>query len=97
MSTSPDKWWRQTKTLCAQRGVSNVHFAQMDAEALQLEDTSSDVALCSVGLMYVPGAERSIREMRRVLRPGVRIALSGWGERVHCGWATLFEIVQDAR
>jgi ubiquinone/menaquinone biosynthesis C-methylase UbiE len=76
-------------------GVSNVNFARMDAEALQFDDGSFDAVLCSLGLMYVPDPEQSICEMQRVLRPGGRIALSVWGKREHCGWATLFGIVQD--
>ena len=79
----------------ARQDVSNVAFERMDAEALRFDDASFDVVLCSLGLMYVPEPEQSIREMRRVLRPGGRIALSVWGEREHCGWATIFEIVQD--
>ena len=78
----------------AERGASNVDFARMDAETLQFDDASFDVVLCSLGLMYVPDPEQSLREMQRVLRPGGRVALSVWGERELCGWAGLFEIVQ---
>jgi ubiquinone/menaquinone biosynthesis C-methylase UbiE len=79
----------------AEQGASNVDFARMDAEALQFGDGSFDAVLCSFGLMYVPDPEQSIREMLRVLRPGGRIALSVWGKRENCGWAALFDIVQQ--
>jgi len=75
--------------------LPNVEFARMDAESLRFDDASFDVVLCSLGLMYLPDPEQAIREMHRVLRPGGRIALTVWGERAHCGWAALFEIVQD--
>ena len=82
-------------TACAARGLQNVEFARMDAEALEFSDQCFDVVLCSLGLMYMPDAEQAIREMHRVLRPGGRIALLVWGDRRHCGWADVFEIVQD--
>lgn len=72
---------------------TNVSFERMDAEQLGLPDNSFDVALCALGLMYMPGPERAILEMRRVLRPGGRIILAVWGERSRCGWADLFPIV----
>jgi SAM-dependent methyltransferase len=41
----------------------------------------------------MPEPERALREMRRVLRPGGRLAAAVWGEQVNCGWASVFEIV----
>ena len=75
------------------RGLGQVAFARMDAESLDLADASFDVVLCGLGLMYLPGPEQALREMRRALRPGGRIALAVWGDRSRCGWAPLFEIV----
>jgi SAM-dependent methyltransferase len=76
-----------------QAQCANVRFEQMDAERLELPDKSFDVALCALGLMYVPDPEHAILEMRRVLREGGRIVLAVWGERARCGWAELFSIV----
>ena len=73
--------------------LPNCRFARMDAEALAFSDASYDVALCALGLMYVPDPDRALLEMRRVLRPGGRIALAVWGERSRCGWSGLFPIV----
>lgn len=80
---------RRTRSL----GCTNVDFARMNAESLDLPDASFDVALCALGLMYVPDPERAVQEMRRVLRPGGRVVLAVWGERSRCGWASLFGIV----
>ena len=73
--------------------LSNVGFARMDAEALDLPDAGFDVALCALGLMYMPNPEQALREMRRVLRPGGRLGLAVWGERSKCAWSALFPIV----
>jgi ubiquinone/menaquinone biosynthesis C-methylase UbiE len=75
------------------RRPPNTRFLRMDAQRLALPDARFDVALCSLGLMYLPDPGQALREMRRVLRPGGRLALSVWGERARCGWAALFEIV----
>jgi ubiquinone/menaquinone biosynthesis C-methylase UbiE len=74
-------------------GLSNCSFLRMDAESLSLPDARFDVALCGLGLMYVPDPERALREMRRVLRPGGRVSLAVWGERRNCGWSPVFAIV----
>ncbi len=70
-------------------------FERMDAEQLALPDASFDLALCALGLMYLPKPEAALSELHRVLRPGGRAVLAVWGERLHCGWAPLFGIVDD--
>jgi ubiquinone/menaquinone biosynthesis C-methylase UbiE len=77
----------------AAAGAANVEFARMDAENLSLPDAGFDAVLCAFGLMYLPWPERALREMRRVLRPGGRLALAVWGERARCGWSGCFEVV----
>jgi SAM-dependent methyltransferase len=75
--------------------LTNVEATRCGAEELTV-DGPYDVALCSLGLMYVPEPIGALTEMRRVLRPGGRVVVSVWGERRRCGWADLFGIV-DAR
>jgi ubiquinone/menaquinone biosynthesis C-methylase UbiE len=66
----------------------------MDAERLALPDASVAVALCALGLMYVPHPEDAAREMHRVLRPGGRVVIAVWGTRARCGWSPVFPIVE---
>jgi len=53
-----------------------VSFARSDAEALALPDRSFDVVLCECSLCTFPDKPQALREMRRVLRPGGRVAVS---------------------
>lgn len=75
-------------------GVGHAAFARMDAEALDLADADFDVALCGLGLMYLPDPARAMRELCRVVRPGGRVGLAVWGERNRCRWAAVFSIVE---
>ncbi len=79
----------------AEQEIANARFTRMDGEALPIPDSSFDAALCALGLMYMPDPRRAVREMMRVVRPGGRIVLAVWGERVRCGWSPLFGIVDD--
>jgi SAM-dependent methyltransferase len=74
-------------------GLAHAAFQRMDAEQLALPDAGFDLALCALGLMYVPEPDAALRELHRVLRPGGRAVLAVWGERSRCGWASLFGIV----
>jgi ubiquinone/menaquinone biosynthesis C-methylase UbiE len=78
-----------------QRALPQAHFLRRDGEALDgIADASFDVALCALGLMYMPSPERALRETARVLRSGGRVALAVWGERARCAWAAVFAIVE---
>ena len=77
-----------------EKQLSNCSFSRMDAETLALPDSSFDVVLCALGLMYMPDPEQALREMHRILRAGGRISLAVWGERSKCGWSAIFPIVQ---
>jgi SAM-dependent methyltransferase len=91
----------RARTIADERGIGNVTFERMDAEALEWPDLAPgsasgrgfDAALCSLGLMYLPRPEQALREMHRVLAPGGRAVASVWGARTNCGWASVFPIV----
>ena len=79
----------------ARRGLANLAFERMGAEELDLPDESFDVALCALGLMYVPDPMEAMREMRRVLVAGGRAVAAVWGARANCGWSEIFPIVDS--
>lgn len=77
----------------AARGLANVEVTCADAEELGT-DRTFDVALCSLGLMYVVDPLAAIRQLHRVVRPRGRAVVSVWGERRNCGWAGVFPVVE---
>lgn len=58
-------------------GVS-VEWREGDAEQLPYADASFDVVLSEFGHMFAPRPEVAVAEMRRVLRPGGRVAFATW-------------------
>ncbi len=56
--------------------ASAVEFVVGDAESLPFPDRSFDVVLCECALCTFPDKPTAIAEMRRVLKPGGRLALS---------------------
>ncbi len=55
-----------------------VEWREGSALALPFPDASFDLALCQQGLQFFPDRPAALREMRRVLAPGGRLALSVW-------------------
>ena len=55
-----------------------VQFEVGDAEALPYPDATFDVVLSQFGHMFAPNPRRAVAEMRRVLKPGGRIAFATW-------------------
>lgn len=62
----------------AQRRPGDIEWVTGMAETLPFESGSFDIVLCQFGLMFFDDRARALSEMRRVLRPGGRLALSVW-------------------
>jgi ubiquinone/menaquinone biosynthesis C-methylase UbiE len=80
----------------AQAALQHLHhitFDRMEAEDLWLPSNVFNVALCALGLMYVPDPTQAVQEMHRVLKTGGRAVAAVWGQRDRCGWAAVFPIV----
>src|SRR5258705_224622 len=54
----------------------NASVSVEDGQALSFADSSFDIVLCNLGLMFFPDPVRGLSEFRRVLRPGGRVAVS---------------------
>lgn len=70
-------------------GATNVDFQRMELEWLDLPAATVDALLCRWGLMFAVDPSAATREMRRVLRPGGRLALAVWDVPEVNPWATI--------
>jgi ubiquinone/menaquinone biosynthesis C-methylase UbiE len=71
-------------------GVRNVRFRQVDAEtALDFEAASLDAVICRWGFMLMADPQTALRECRRVLKPGGRLALAAWAGAGENPWTSL--------
>ncbi|HLF70318.1 MAG TPA: methyltransferase domain-containing protein [Actinomycetota bacterium] len=73
----------------ARLGVTNAEFRVMDAEAIDLPDASVDGVLCRWGLMLMMDPQTALKEIRRVLKPGGKLAFSVWGAARDNIWAII--------
>jgi len=60
--------------VASERGLKQVETRAMDGEKLELPDASFDAVLCRLGLMYMPHPVTALREWRRALKSGGRVA-----------------------
>jgi SAM-dependent methyltransferase len=72
-----------------QMGIDNVEFRQLQLEWIDMETATVDAILCRWGVMLILDPPAAVQEMRRVLRPGGRVALAVWDESRLNPWATI--------
>src|SRR4029079_18591018 len=70
-------------------GATNVEIRPMEAEWIDLPTASVDAVLCRWGYMLLAYPETALRETRRVLRPGGRVALAAWAGPEANPWIAL--------
>ena len=68
---------------------SGSRTCRMDAERMDLDDASVDGVVCRWGYMLMADPVAALRETRRVLRPGGRVALSVWSDPKANLWASV--------
>jgi SAM-dependent methyltransferase len=73
----------------ARLGIRNVRFRQIDAEAIDQPAASIDGVLSRWGYMLMPDAEAALRDTRRILKPGARVALAAWADPDANPWAAV--------
>ncbi len=72
-----------------ERGLKQVETRVMDGEHLDLPDASFDAVLCRLGLMYMPHPQTALREWRRVLKAGGRVAVGVFSTPDRNGWGAV--------
>ena len=72
-----------------ERGLNQVETRAMDGEKLDLPDASFDAVLCRLGLMYMPHPVTALREWRRALRSGGRVAVAVFSMPERNAWGAL--------
>jgi SAM-dependent methyltransferase len=64
----------QAAQATAVAGLTNVETLVADAQRLDIEPDSFDAAISRMGLMLMPDVGRALRAIRRVLKPGGKLA-----------------------
>jgi len=72
-----------------ERGLKQIEVRSMDGEKLDLPDASFDAVLCRLGLMYMPHPVTALREWRRALRPGGRVAVAVFSTPDRNSWGAV--------
>jgi SAM-dependent methyltransferase len=62
----------------ARAGLTNVETRVIDARSMDLASDSFDAVISRMVIMLIPGRERALAEIRRVLRPGGKLAVMVW-------------------
>lgn len=65
------------------RKLSGIQFCRCSGDHLPFRDQSFDTIVSRFGIMFFPDPPRSLKDMRRVLKPGGRIAVAVWHQRVN--------------
>jgi ubiquinone/menaquinone biosynthesis C-methylase UbiE len=73
----------------AELGLSNVEFQTIDAEWIDLPTATLDGVLARWGYMLLADPAAALRETRRVLRPGGRVALAAWTDPAENPWTAI--------
>ncbi|MGH9745606.1 MAG: class I SAM-dependent methyltransferase [Candidatus Acidiferrales bacterium] len=63
------------------KGLTNITFQIANAESLPFANESFDLVTCRFGVMLFPDQVAALKECRRVLKQGGRVALVAWGAK----------------
>jgi ubiquinone/menaquinone biosynthesis C-methylase UbiE len=65
-------------------GSAPIEYVESGAAPLLVADSVADAVCCQQGLQFFPDRLRSLREMRRVLKPTGRLGVAVWDELPTC-------------
>jgi SAM-dependent methyltransferase len=74
-----------------EQGIANVEFKRLQLEWIDLPTASVDVVLCRWAVMLIFDPAAALRECRRVLKPGGRLALAVWDPPEANPWAVIIQ------
>ena len=77
------------KRVGEQRGLSNVEYRVLDAERMDLDDSSVDGVVARWGYMLMADPAAALSETRRVLRDGGRLSFAVWASPDRNLWASI--------
>ena len=80
----------------AKARAPQVEWVEALAADIPIADGAFDVVLCQFGLMFFEDRSNALSEMRRVLCPGGRIALSVWDDAINSpGYAGMIDLIAE--
>lgn len=86
ISDGADAMVEAAKRRAEERGAGNVEVTPMELEWLDMDAASVDSVLVRFGYMLVPDPETALRDARRVIRPGGRLAFAVWDAEARNPW-----------
>jgi SAM-dependent methyltransferase len=79
----------------ARRRAPGLEWIPGRAESLPVDSGRFDAVLCQFGLMFFEDRPQALREMRRALKPGGRLALAVWDAVEHApGYAAMIRLLE---
>lgn len=77
----------------ARERVPEARFVQGDLEQLPFAPGEFDGALAANSVIFADDIRQAVRELRRVVRPGGRVAITTWGKPEQCEMRHVFAAV----
>jgi SAM-dependent methyltransferase len=78
------------------QGVDSAEFRTLELESLDVDAATIDAILCRFGYMHAVDPEAALRDARRVLKPGGRIAIAVWDLQERNPWLNVPRIALNA-